>query len=151
MKSLLRSISNDSSEFIRRVKSSFSFEGRKLFDARYIDQKNIDFLKSELASELNLMIETGLLVGDGSGSELSLSDSAMALINESQHKTSFITANRRILEETLFNQIEPYRAIGVPGDQQDSRSSTSCLMEKFNLNLLKSVSTCLCSQKSTMH
>ena len=119
VKSLLRSMSNDSSEFIRRVKSSFSFEGRKLFDARYIDQKNIDFLKSELASELNLMIETGLLVGDGSGSELPLSDSAIVLINESQHKTSFITANRRILEETLFNQIEPYRAIGVPGDQQD--------------------------------
>ena len=65
------------------------------------------------------MIETGLLVGDGSGSELSLSDSAMALINESQHKTSFIKANRRILEETLFNQIEPHRAIGASGDQQD--------------------------------
>ena len=44
------------------MKSSFSFEGRKLFDAGYIDQKNIDFLKSELASELNLMIETGLLL-----------------------------------------------------------------------------------------
>ena len=62
VKSLLRSMSNDSSEFIGRVKSSFSFEGRKLFDAGYIDQKNIDFLKSELASELNLMIETGLLL-----------------------------------------------------------------------------------------
>ena len=119
VKSLLRSLSNDSSPFVQRLKSMFSFEGRKLFDAGYIDQKNVDFLKSELASELNLIMEASPLIGGDASAGLTLSQATINLINESQSQSSFIRANRRILEEVLFNQIEPHRALVTTADHQD--------------------------------
>jgi hypothetical protein len=59
----------------------FSFEGRKLFDAGYIDQKNVDFLKSELASELNLIMEASPLIGGDASAGLTLSQATINLIN----------------------------------------------------------------------
>ncbi|MDA0978257.1 MAG: carbamoyl-phosphate synthase large subunit, partial [Proteobacteria bacterium] len=58
VKRLLTSLSGADDNFCSDLKLRFSFEGKKLFDLGYIEEKNSVFLVAQLVSELNLILES---------------------------------------------------------------------------------------------
>jgi acetyl/propionyl-CoA carboxylase alpha subunit len=103
VKGLLQSLSGSEDPFICDVKQRFSFEGKKLFDLSYIEDKNSVFLVSQLVSELNLILEGESLYNDALLSGSGITDATMTLAKAGGPA---IPTNRRLLEETLWSHIE---------------------------------------------
>ena len=104
VKRLLRALSNTDDPFRQNLKQRFSFEGKKLFDLSWIEEKNAVFLAAQLVSELNLILEGESLYDAGLLAGHSLSDATDALIRKQPGST--IPLNRRLLEDTLRPNIE---------------------------------------------
>ncbi|MFZ8973439.1 MAG: biotin carboxylase N-terminal domain-containing protein [Pseudomonadales bacterium] len=105
VKALLAAMSVSDDPMVEDLKSKFSFDGRKLFDAAFIEQKNSDFLKSALASELNLIVEGPSLYNEHRSSALPLSLETQKLLSNRDSQSNAIPLNRRLLEDALWSQI----------------------------------------------
>ena len=57
VKGLLKALSKANDPWRRKLKQYFSFEGKKLFDFAYVEEKSETALKQMLVPELNLIIE----------------------------------------------------------------------------------------------
>ncbi len=119
VKGLLRAMSEADDPFRSNLKQKFSFEGKKLFDLSYIEEKNAVFLTSQLVSELNLLLESESLYDEAMLANHDLSAATTALLGAGESEVSgdgedmslgargsAITLNRRILEDVLWSHIE---------------------------------------------
>ena len=104
VKGLLKALSEADDPFRTDLKQRFSFEGKKLFDYSYIEEKNAIFLSGQLVSELNLVLEGGSLYDETLLANQDLSGSSTELAGTEQAST--IPLNRRLLEDTLWSHIE---------------------------------------------
>lgn len=104
VKSLLRALSEADDPFRQDLKQKFSFEGKKLFDLSFIEEKNAVFLVAQLVSELNLILEGESLHNESLLAGQTLSDATKSLA--SGNPGSSIPLNRKILEDTLWSHIE---------------------------------------------
>ncbi len=105
VKELLGAISASESVFLLHLKSLFSFEGRKLFNLDYIDEKNPEFLRAQLVSELNLILEGDSLYDEKMLEDQTLSGHTRGLSAAGEEATSNIPLNRRLLEDTLWSNL----------------------------------------------
>ncbi|MCB1645921.1 MAG: ATP-grasp domain-containing protein [Pseudomonadales bacterium] len=104
VKGLLGAMSNTDNVFVSYIKSLFSFEGKKLFDKEFIDEKTSDYLSAQLISELNLILEGSSLYDAEKLAGQNLSDYTTRLLEAgSEHP---IQLNRRLLEDSLWSYIE---------------------------------------------
>jgi acetyl/propionyl-CoA carboxylase alpha subunit len=106
VKELLAAMSSAESAFLIHLKSLFSFEGRKLFDIDYVTEKNTEFLRGQLVSELNLILESENLFDESMLEGENLSGLTQGLIEAIGEAKSSIPLNRRLLEDTLWSHIE---------------------------------------------
>ncbi len=104
VKGLLKSLSEADDPFRRDLKQRFSFEGKKLFDLSFIEEKNVVFLVAQLVSELNLILEGESLFDESLTSNLDLSEATKSLAARSDVPT--IALNRKLLEDTLWSNVE---------------------------------------------
>ena len=104
VKGLLKALSNSDTNFHNNLKQKFSFEGKKLFDLTWIEEKNEAFLTGLLVSELNLLIESESLYDADmlAGSELS---NVVTSLRQPADTGSPIPMNRRLLEDLLWSHI----------------------------------------------
>ena len=103
VKGLLISLAETKDLFRKKLKQRFSFEGKKLFDLSFIKEKNSMFLVTELVSELNLILESGSLYNEKLLVTQELSEATKVLIAKNAPS---IVINRRLLEDTLWSNIE---------------------------------------------
>ncbi len=103
VKGLLKSLSDTDDPFRKALKQRFSFEGKKLFDLSFIEEKNAVFLVAELVSELNLILEGESLYDETLLANQDLSEATKALVAEGAPS---IAVNRRLLEDTLWSNVE---------------------------------------------
>ncbi len=103
VKGLLISLAKTKDLFRKKLKQRFSFEGKKLFDLSFIKEKNSMFLVAELVSELNLILESGSLYNEKLLVTQELSEATKILITKNAPS---IVVNRRLLEDTLWSNIE---------------------------------------------
>ena len=103
VKGLLGALSAAKTPFHKSLKRKFSFEGKKLLDLAYIEEKNPAFLAAGLVSELNLLLESGPLHDDKlcKGEKLSAATKAALAAGGA----SPIPANRRLLEDLLWSHL----------------------------------------------
>lgn len=103
VKALLRTMSDSENAFITYLKGRFSYEGKKLFATGYIKEKPAEFLRHQLVSELNLLLEGQSLYDQEKleGQVLSEYTTVLVAANESA-----IELNRRLLEDCLWSYIE---------------------------------------------
>jgi len=106
VKLLLVSMSECDEPFVRHLKSLFSFDGRKLFDPAFIEQKKPDFLSVRLASELNLILEEAVLFDEHRLAGISLSPQTQALLIEKL----LAQAVSQVVQMPLFGDIEAEQA-----------------------------------------
>ncbi|MEL0063984.1 MAG: biotin carboxylase N-terminal domain-containing protein [Gammaproteobacteria bacterium] len=117
VKGLLRALSEAGDKFRSDLKERFSFEGKKLFDLAYIDEKSDVFLVGQLLSELNLILEGESLFDEERLSDHAVSGATSALIAD--EATPLIAINRRLLEDTLWSHIERKSETASTGASQD--------------------------------
>lgn len=104
VKGLLKTLSEATDPFRTDLKARFSFEGKKLFDVFYIEEKNEVFLLAQLLSELNIILEGESLYDQERTAGLNLSAYSNELIADVSG--SVIPLNRRLLEDALGSHIE---------------------------------------------
>ena len=117
VKGLLGAMSNTDSDFVSYLKSRFTFEGKKLFDSEFIEEKAAGFLLSELISELNLILEGASLFDKEKLSGQNLSDYTQQLLEGDQERS--IQLNRRLLEDSLWSYIDRKSEIDSIVSEQD--------------------------------
>jgi len=117
VKGLLKAMSDTDSKFVSYIKSRFSFEGKKLFDEEFIEEKAPDFLVSELVSELNLILEGPSLFDKENLSGQNLSDYTQRLLESEEDHA--IQLNRRLLEDSLWSFIDRKSDIEVIVSDQE--------------------------------
>lgn len=118
VKRLLRSLSEADDPLRSNLKRKFGFEGKKLFDLAYIEEKNAVFLVSRLVSELNLLMESGPLYPPDLPDAYELSDTTASLMSQARAAVDrvdgmesgapdrrLIPLNRRLLEDLLGSHI----------------------------------------------
>jgi len=105
VKALLRAMADSEDAFVSMLKSRFTHEGKKLLGKDYISSKTADFLTVQLASELNLMMESVNLYDSELLTGQSLSDFSQRLIVAQDQNHKPIRLNRRLLEDTLWTYI----------------------------------------------
>ncbi len=103
VKGLLRALSDSTDDFHADLKQRFSYEGQKLFDPEYIEEKNAVFLCGQLVAELNLLLEGAALFDEERLAGLTVSATTRDV---STQFDSSIPANRRLLEDTLWSHVE---------------------------------------------
>ena len=106
VKELLAALCTGEGAFIEKLKSLFSFEGKKLFDQAFIDEKNSEFLRGQLVSELNLILESGVLYESSLLEGQKLSVQTQGLIEVPGEAKSNIPLNRLLLEDVLWPHVE---------------------------------------------
>ncbi|MBA59172.1 MAG: carbamoyl-phosphate synthase large subunit [Gammaproteobacteria bacterium] len=104
VKGLLKALSRSDDGFRKELKQRFTFEGKKLFDLSYIDEKNEASLKSQLVPELNMILEGDSLYTANRMADLVIPSALTKLATSDKH--SLIEVNRIMLEETLWSHIE---------------------------------------------
>ena len=104
VKQLLKKMSGSADEFIKHLKSLFSFEGKKLFDLDYIETKSNDQLSTQLVAEFNLILEGDSLFDESLLSDRQLSVSTSELLSATE--INQLKLNRRLLEDTLWGAID---------------------------------------------
>lgn len=117
VKGLLKKLSASDAPFHHDLKRRFSFEGRRLFDESYIDEKNAIFLCAQLVSELNLILEGESLYSEERLNDTNLSAETKALVEESGD--SPVPLNRRLLEDTLWEHVQRKTEAALVKDPQD--------------------------------
>ena len=116
VKELLQDLSKADDPFRTNLKQRFSFEGKKLFDPAYINEKNIAVLSAQLVSELNIILESGSLYDEALLKGHDMSDLTRGLAG--QAGASSIPLNRRLLEDTLWSHIKRKTDVErLPGPQ----------------------------------
>lgn len=116
VKGLLGALSESDDPFRSDLKQRFSYEGKKLFDSAYIEEKNAVFLCAQLVSELNLILESGSLYDDELLAGQNVSAATAELVGDSEG--SSIPLNRRLLEDMLWSHVERKTdAAGAPPSQ----------------------------------
>jgi acetyl/propionyl-CoA carboxylase alpha subunit/biotin carboxyl carrier protein len=116
VRQLLSKMSGSTDPFVQRVKSSFSFDGKKLFDLDYIESKNPDQLCAQLVSELNLMIEGESLYDEELLTNQKFSTHTREILESAQ--VNSLMLNRRLLEDTLWTFVNQKQDVhAVPADQ----------------------------------
>lgn len=98
VKTLLLKFSQTEDPFLQDLKLRFSYEGKKLFDASYVEEKNAIFLVAQLVSELNLILEGESLFDETRLASHSLSGETRTLAGV---EGSSVPLNRRLLEDSL--------------------------------------------------
>ena len=83
LKGLLKALSKANDPWRRKLKQYFSFEGKKLFDFAYVEEKSETALKQLLVPELNLIIEGPSLYIPDLFSEIGLSRAVEKLAEDS--------------------------------------------------------------------
>ena len=106
VKQLLTAMSGATDAFLDHLKSLFSFEGRKLFDLDFIKDKNTEFLRGHLVSELNLILEGESLFDETRLEAQNLSGHTQGLVATASEAKSSIPLNRRLLEDTLWSHLQ---------------------------------------------
>ncbi len=117
VKPLLTRLSETSDEFLTGLKQRFSFEGKKLFDADYIKEKNEVFLTAQLVSELNLVIEGDSLYDPQLLADHPLSERTHQIAIDAA--ASSIAVNRRVLQEVLGDNVENLGDDGKATSEKD--------------------------------
>ncbi|MFT7222127.1 MAG: acetyl/propionyl-CoA carboxylase alpha subunit, partial [Candidatus Azotimanducaceae bacterium] len=111
VKGLLQALSAADDGFRSDLKLRFSFEGKKLFDLSYIEEKNVIFLVAQLVSELNLILEGEPLYDEASLNGQTLSAETTSLIaavgvsSDVSGSSTGIPLNRRLLEDMLWSHV----------------------------------------------
>ncbi len=105
VKVLLSAMSETDDPFVSHLKTLFSFEGRKLFDLDYVEEKNAEFLRALLVSELNLILEGESLYDETLLAGKDLSGHTRTLAVTAGEDASHIPLNRRLLEDTLWSYV----------------------------------------------
>ena len=119
VKDMLKTMADSDNAFLTRLKNQFSYEGKKLFGADYIAEKGEQFLKGQLAAELNLIMgEVSLYDAELLQGQI-LSEYSQRLIIEGVSSEKPIRLNRRLLEDTLFSYIRRKSDNGVVKSDQD--------------------------------
>ena len=103
VKGLLRALSASDDTFRTNLKQQFSYEGQKLFDLAYIEEKSTAYLSSQIVSELNLILEGDALFDEGMLQNLTVSGTTIDVVNQFE---SNIPGNRCLLEDTLWSHLE---------------------------------------------
>lgn len=137
VKLLLVSMSECDEPFVRHLKSLFSFDGRKLFDPAFIEQKKPDFLSVRLASELNLILEEAVLFDEHRLAGISLSPQTQALLKNQDSAKSMIPLNRRLLEDSLWTYIHRTSGEGRENSDQDLTILDVLLDKDVNVHFLQ--------------
>ncbi len=128
VKGLLSALSDASDDFRIDLKQRFSFEGRKLFDQAWIEEKSATFLGAQLVSELNLILEGASLYDKKllSGHELSMTTRDLITDSaETDRPASHIESqtslplNRKLLEDTLWSFLKRKTDATPSRDSQD--------------------------------
>ena len=104
VKALLNALSDAGDRFRVSLKQKFSFEGRKLFDSTWMEDKSQQYLGAQLVSELNLILEGASLYDEALLEELELSANVRELALGGSAST--IPLNRTLLEETLWGHLK---------------------------------------------
>ncbi|MEX1237062.1 MAG: hypothetical protein WD994_02210, partial [Pseudomonadales bacterium] len=119
VKALLGSMSDSDTPFISHIKSRFSYEGKRLFAADYIEEKSEDFLRGQLVSELNLILEGPSLYDKDKLGGQALSDYTTRLVSNKDPAGSPIELDRRLLEDSLWSYIDRRTDDkGAPSEQE---------------------------------
>ncbi len=119
IRNLLAALERSDTPFIVRLKSGFSYEGKKLFDASASKGKSDTYLVNQLVSELNLILEgpslfdAQLLAGQG------LSTLTTDLLGEDIDGKRAVKLNRRLLEDTLWSHVERQENRQALEEEQD--------------------------------
>lgn len=129
VKALLRAIADSENGFVTNLKSRLTHEGKKLLGKDYISSKSSDFLAGQLASELNLIIESVNLYNADLLTDESLSDFSQRLIVAQDQNPKPIMLNRRLLEDTLWTYIARKSDAEVAKNDQD-RTILDVVLEK---------------------
>ncbi|MBD3646978.1 MAG: carbamoyl-phosphate synthase large subunit, partial [Pseudomonadales bacterium] len=118
VKGLLRAMLNTDDTFINYLKEKFSFEGKKLFDNDFIEEKSEAALTSLLVSELNIIIESDSLKDnvDLSGKHLSTETKELLTV---AGENDLVRVNRRLLEDGLWSYIERKTDSREPKDEKE--------------------------------
>ncbi len=104
VKGLLKTLSEATDPFRSDLKARFSFEGKKLFDVSYIEEKNVVFLLAQLLSELNIILEGESLYDQERLAGVNLSAATTELL--ASEAASVTPLNRRLLEDALGSHLE---------------------------------------------
>ena len=104
VKGLLKTLSEATDPFRSDLKARFSFEGKKLFDVSYIEEKNEVFLLAQLLSELNIILEGESLYDQERLAGVNLSAATTELL--ASEAASVTPLNRRLLEDALGSHLE---------------------------------------------
>lgn len=115
---LLNEIITGESNFAHHLKSKFSHEAKKLFDADFVGQKTQDYIKGLLVSELNMIIE-GDPLHTMDIPDIKISDTTRTFLTESGAEANTIQVNRRILEDNLWTFLERRSEQRDEGDDQN--------------------------------
>jgi len=103
---LLKALNKAESRFVSYLKDQFSYEGKKLFDAKYVAQKSTAFVSNKLISELNLILGGPSLYGDASIVDQNMSGHTRELLENANADKQSIQMNRKLLEEYLWAYVE---------------------------------------------
>lgn len=106
VKGLLGTMSDSDDAFITWLKGRFSYEGKSLFAADFIQEKSEEALRAQLVSELNLIIEGPSLYDQDKLAGHALSDNTVSLVAQQQDNDDFKEVNRRLLEDCLWSYVE---------------------------------------------
>lgn len=124
VKDLLRAMSDSDNPFIAHIKSRFSFEGKRLFATDYIEEKNADFLRGQLVSELNLILEGPSLYDQDKLVGQNLSEDTIQLLASQRYDDNPIELNRRLLEDCLWSYVEQ-----KAGDSDDAAAQDPTILD----------------------
>ena len=120
VKGLLRALSDADDAFRVDLKQRFSFEGRKLFDHAWIEEKSSAFLGTQLVSELNLILEGAPLYNKQRLKAHELSMSSRDLItDQAESASTSLPLNRKLLEDTLWSFLKRKSDLPPTRDSQD--------------------------------
>ena len=116
VKGLLKALSKANDPWRRKLKQYFSFEGKKLFDLAYVEEKSEAALKQLLVLELNIIEGPSLYIPD-LFSEIGLSRAIEKLGEDSSHSNLKVNRN---LEETLWAHIQNHDVLSEKELSQDA-------------------------------
>ncbi len=117
VKALLREMSASNHPFLTHVKGRFGYDGKKLFDSEYLEEKGAELLGQQLVIELNLVLEGEPFYPAFSEKDISMSELTRQVILRTDAST--IELNRRILEDNLWSFIERREDGDPEGDDQN--------------------------------
>ncbi|MEM7365643.1 MAG: carboxyl transferase domain-containing protein, partial [Pseudomonadota bacterium] len=127
VKALLREMSASTHPFLTHVKSRFGYDGKKLLDSEYLEEKSADLLGQQLVVELNLVLEGEPFYPTFSEKDISVSELTRQVILRTDAST--VELNRRILEDNLWSFLER-REEGDPEVEDQNRTVLDIVLDE---------------------